>query len=131
MFKKMVPNEIALYKNYYGNIAEIYVPVAGLPKGLTGLIISTMKRSSGSISTFATAINLKEDGSYSFEMFGDFNKALGPAVKKPATMKALETILKAELEKLPTVIYMAKNFYGVASDTDLETALDNAAPIYA
>lgn len=131
MFKKMIPNEVAVYKNYYGNIAEIYVPVAGLPKGLTGLIISTMKRSGGSITTFATAINMKEDGSYSFEMFGDFNKAIGPAIKKPATAKTLETILRAELVKLDTIIYMTKEFYGVASDADLELALDNAAPIFA
>jgi hypothetical protein len=97
--------ETKVSKGHYGYEALTEIPLSGVstisggPGSEAVLRISTAKRSSGGLSTFASVVCKAPDGGFSFMAFQDYSKNVGanPVRCTEKNVRALHALVLAEV----------------------------------
>lgn len=101
----MTTYNTTISKDYYGLTAKTEIDLnRTTEEGAMTLQITTSKRSNGRVSTHATVIYNKPDGSYSTIVFQDYSKTIAQIKLTRVTEKSLSEAHKAALAAIPAVM---------------------------
>jgi hypothetical protein len=94
-----------LSKDYYGLTATTEIDLnKTTDEGAMALRVTSSKRHSGTVSSTATVIYNKPDGSYSTVIFQDYSKTIAQAKLARVTEKSLADFHAKALEAIPAAL---------------------------
>ena len=107
---------ITITKDYNGLCASTEIPLTWKSEeGAPTLCITTMKRHNGMVSTHASVVYYKPDGSYTTVIFQDYSKTIAQVKIARVTEKTLKEAHTKALEQLSDVMRSVESHYNIAA----------------